>query len=292
MTIALVLLSGLVTVALIIYTVKEKESKRFKRIASIYSLLFFSLFSILFVHHMDWQLVASQIEAIGSNTRQSQISQPVEAVVAHAEARQAPLKESVLIDAPVIKQFPELPRGCEVTSLAMLLQDAGVKVDKMALAKAVKKDPTPYKKSNGKIYFGNPNIGFVGDMYTFNKPGFGVYHKPIFELANQYLPGQIIDFTGSEFDEVKKHLSKNTPVWVITNVKYKELPSSLFETWHTNEGVIDITYKEHSVLITGYDEKYIYFNDPQTGRKNKKAPKEDFIKSWVQMGRQAITYFQ
>jgi len=48
--------------------------------------------------------------------------------------------------------------------------------------------------------------------------------------------------------------------------------------------------KEHSVLLTGYDKDYIYFNDPLTGEKNKKAPLKDFEESWVQMGSQAITY--
>ncbi|WP_412095982.1 C39 family peptidase [Bacillus sp. PS06] len=285
---ALVLLSGLVTVALIIYILTQKGTKRFTRLATIYTILFFGLFSSLFVRNMDWQLLSTSINKSGT---QVHVIEPIEAVVAHAEARESQIKKSVLIDAPVIKQFPELPRGCEVTSLAMLLQHAGVKIDKMTLAKEVKKDPTPYKKENGKIYFGNPNFGFVGDMYSFNNPGFGVYHRPIAVLANVYLPDRIIDLTGKDFEEVQKHLSDEKPVWVITNVHYKELPSSLFQTWHTNDGVIDITYKEHSVLITGYDEHYIYFNDPQKGTKNKKAPKDDFIKSWVQMGRQAITYY-
>lgn len=51
-----------------------------------------------------------------------------------------------------------------------------------------------------------------------------------------------------------------------------------------------ITYKEHSVLRTGYDEKNIYFNDPIRGEKNKAALTEDFINAWKQMGSQAITY--
>ncbi|MCR2821779.1 C39 family peptidase [Lederbergia panacisoli] len=200
------------------------------------------------------------------------------------------VKDKMLIDAPVIKQFPELPRGCEVTTLAMLLGDAGVKVDKMTLAKEIKKDPTPRTVKNGEIYFGNPHKGFVGNMYTFNEPGLGVYHEPIMELAQSYLPDKIVNLSGQSFDELKIPLSDGRPVWVIINSQYRELEDSYFQTWNTTEGKIKITMKEHSVLITGYDDQFVYFNDPLTGLKNKKAPIKDFEKSWVQMGSQALTY--
>lgn len=200
------------------------------------------------------------------------------------------INDRVLLDVPVIDQFPELPRGCEVTALAMLLQSKQIDVDKMTLAKEVKKDPTPYNKRNGKIYFGHPNNGFVGNMYTYEEPGLGVYHQPIKELAERYLPNQIIDLTGSDFDELKIYLSSGSPIWVIINTAYKKLPSSYFEKWQTSLGEISITYKEHSVVITGYDEEYVYFNDPLIGEKNRKIPLHGFIDAWIQMGRQAITY--
>jgi uncharacterized protein YvpB len=205
------------------------------------------------------------------------------------EEQDPPQISSVLIDAPVMSQLPELPRGCEVTSLAMLLNDAGVSVDKMTLAKEVKKDPTPYQRRNGKIFFGHPNEGFVGDMYTKENPGLGVYHKPIKELAEKYLPNQIVDLTGQSFEEIYPYLLNGSPVWVITNTTYRELPPNEFVEWQTPKGPIKITYREHSVLITGFDEQFIYFNDPLTGTKNKKAPKLEFIEAWEQMGRQAIT---
>lgn len=200
------------------------------------------------------------------------------------------IKDEVLLDAPAQHQLPELPRGCEVTSLGMLLQHAGVQADKMALAKEIKKEPTPYKKENGKVYYGHPNDGFIGDMYSLDAPGLGVYHKPIKDLAEKYLPGDIIDLTGSDFTELKTHLSDGQPVWVITNTAYQKLSPDYFQTWETPSGPVEITYKEHSVLITGYDSEYVYFNDPLTGEKNKKAPIDGFEEAWVQMGRQAITY--
>ncbi|MCJ8009517.1 C39 family peptidase [Lederbergia wuyishanensis] len=200
------------------------------------------------------------------------------------------IENKVLINAPVIKQFPELPRGCEVTALAMLLGSAGVEVDKMTLADEIKKDPTPRTVKNGEIHFGNPHNGFVGNMYSFKEPGLGVYHEPIMELANSYLPKKIVNLTGQSFDELKIPLSDGRPVWVIINSQYRELEDSYFQTWHTKSGKVRITMKEHSVLITGYDDQFVYFNDPLTGIKNKKAPIKDFEKSWVQMGGQALTY--
>lgn len=200
------------------------------------------------------------------------------------------IKDRVLLDVPAAAQFPELPRGCEVTSLSMLLNQAGIKTNKMELAEKVKKDHTPQQVVNGQIFFGNPNDGFVGNMYDFKEAGFGVYHKPIAELAESYLPGKIKDLTDSDFEELKIHLSDGRPVWVITNTSFQKLDDNLFQTWDTPTGKVKITYKEHSVLLTGYDSQYVYFNDPLTGEKNKKVPLNDFKESWEQMGSQAITY--
>ncbi len=199
------------------------------------------------------------------------------------------LKEKVVLDAPVISQLPELERGCEVTSLAMLLQYGGVKVSKLQLAKEVEKDLSPLTWKNGQKYYGNPYRGFVGDIYSKSKPGLGVYHEPIERLAEKYLPEQIINLTSGDFNQVLSYLSKDVPVWVIINTEYKHLPEHYFETWYTAEGPVSVTYKEHSVLVTGYDQEYIYFNDPLTNMKNRKAPIADFEAAWVQMGRQAIT---
>ncbi|WP_194841346.1 C39 family peptidase [Salinibacillus xinjiangensis] len=201
-----------------------------------------------------------------------------------------PNRQVKLISAPLVSQMPELPRGCEVTSLAMLLGHAGVQVDKMTLAKEIKKDPTPYTKKNGQVHFGNPYDGFVGDMYSFDNPGLGVYHGPIAELGEKYLPGRIVDLTGQSFDAVYQQLDKGKPVWVETTSWFSYVPESEWYTWNTPSGKIKITYKLHSVLVTGYDENYIYFNDPLANQKNRKVNKKDFITGWKQIGNQAISY--
>jgi uncharacterized protein YvpB len=193
--------------------------------------------------------------------------------------------------APIVRQMPELNRGCEVTSLSMMLGSAGISSNKMTLALQVKKDPTPYRKIGLKIYFGNPNYGFVGNMYTFSKPGFGVFNGPIEELANQYMPNRVVNLSGQSFDEVLNYVSAGHPVWVITTSWFKPVPDQYWQTWYTPQGQIRITMKEHSVLITGYDSKYVYFNDPLDGQKNKAIPLNQFIGGWKQYGSQAISYY-
>jgi uncharacterized protein YvpB len=191
-----------------------------------------------------------------------------------------------LVSAPHIKQLPELARGCEVTSLAMMLQHAGVKVDKMQLAKEVVKVPF---KQNG--LYGNPYQGFVGNIYTFTQPGLGVYHGPIEALAKKYLADRVINLTGSNIAYVYKMIDKGIPVWVITNSKFRKLASTEFRIWNTKQGKISITYREHSVLITGYDSKNVYINDPLYSSKNRAVNRANFEASWIQMGKQAISYF-
>ncbi|AST07852.1 peptidase C39 [Anoxybacillus flavithermus] len=284
----IIFFSAFMIVSLSIFLLRKPTNEKLYKLAIGSYIAFFLLFLTLFVHYVNSENMVDAIKNLVQKT--SYKNKVEERNPSSRQSKEQVSVKSVLIDAPILSQLPELPRGCEVTSLAMLLNHAGINVDKMTLAKQIKKNPTPYRIHNGKVFYGHPNEGFVGDMYTIKKPGYGVYHKPIKELAEIYLPNQIVDLTGQSFEEIYKYLSEGTPVWVITNTTFRILPPSEFIEWQTPQGPIKITYREHSVLITGYDEKYIYFNDPLTGTKNKKAPKSEFIQAWIQMGKQAITY--
>ena len=196
------------------------------------------------------------------------------------------VQDGKLVNVPHIQQLPELTRGCEVTSLAMLLQYAGVSVDKMTLANEI--TTVPFRDSNGVR--GNPNDGFVGDIYSFDTPGYGVYHAPIAALAKTYLPGRIIDLTGGSMESVYNMIDNGSPVWVITNSWFSQLPESEFTTWETSSGEIQITYREHSVLVVGYDENNVYLNDPLDDQPYTAVSRDSFEESWIQMGKQAISY--
>ncbi|EJV73708.1 C39 family peptidase [Bacillus cereus] len=194
-------------------------------------------------------------------------------------------KENNPLEVPLILQNPELERGCEVTSLAMLLNFNGLSVDKLELAKNIKYVPF---QNNGLM--GNMDEGFVGDMYDIDMPGLGVHIKPILELAKLYISENcILDLTGSNPENLYKAIDKEHPVWILTNASFRKLPDYEFRTWKTNTGERQVTYRQHSVLLTGYTEQYVYINDPLDTEKNKRIDKKDFEEAWVQLGRQALT---
>ena len=72
-----------------------------------------------------------------------------------------PIKPEQQLNVPIENQMPDLPNGCEVTSLAMLLNYYGINVTKEDLAQKI-----AHVSSYDGNYRGNPNKGFVGYMNT------------------------------------------------------------------------------------------------------------------------------
>jgi Uncharacterized protein conserved in bacteria len=194
----------------------------------------------------------------------------------------AAMVDEMRLDVPLLNQMdePRLYNGCEVTSLAMLLQYLDVEVSKNELADKVAK--VPFEDDAGN--HGDPHEGFVGDISGVN-PGYSVYVEPMMELASQYVDAdRVIDLSG-DFMNVLQSLSEKQPVWCITTVTFAATDD--LETWQTVNGPIKISWNVHSVLITGFDQEHIYLNDPY-GEK-RVVDRDDFIASWEQMGSQAFT---
>ena len=190
----------------------------------------------------------------------------------------------VQLDVPLIQQMPELERGCEVTSLAMMLQYHGIDTDKMELAENIAYEPF---RENGLR--GNMNQGFVGNIETFSESGLGVYVGPIIELAEQYVStGSIVNLTGQSTDTLYSAIDEGSPVWILTNAWFSYLPEEQFLTWQTAEGPMKVTYRQHCVVLTYYDDEYVYVNDPLQSKKNIALDRANFEEALIQMGRQAF----
>ncbi|MBA4538070.1 C39 family peptidase [Bacillus aquiflavi] len=198
-------------------------------------------------------------------------------------------KEKIILDVPLIKQNPELKYGCEVTSTAMVLQYSGVNTNKMELYEKVKKDPDPIKRapSGDILEWGNPAEGYVGDM-TGKTAGYAVFDKPIVDLINQYLPNKAVNLTNKDFEEVLAHVSKGYPVVIWTTGDYR-LPDR-WEAWKHGNETIETPLDLHVVVLVGYDQNYVYLNDPLSGKKQAKVNKEQFISSWKALKQRAVSY--
>ncbi len=199
-----------------------------------------------------------------------------------------PHKNSVLLDAPLINQLPELYNGCEITSLAMLLQFFGTNKGKMELVREMKSDPTPLKTdSAGNItHWGNPNFGFVGDV-TGKDKGYSIYHTALLDVLKKYI-STAVDLTNQSFESLEQQIDAGIPVVVWTTIDYVEPKRWII--WDSPGGPVRATFSVHSVLLVGYDQNYVYVNDPLSSVKGKQVDKRQFIRSWEALGKQALSY--
>jgi|GEM_PF-1200710 len=199
----------------------------------------------------------------------------------------APVPPAARLDAPLILQYPELPRGCEITTLTMLINYYGLNVNKIQLASEMKRDETPIRYEKGNIvHWGNPSEGFVGDI-TLNSPGLGIYHEALFPLLETYVP-TAVNLTGADYGELERKISEGIPVMVWISVRY-DVPDNWME-WDSPTGRVRATTSMHAALMVGYDERYVYVNDPLKQQKGYRVEKKSFIKSWEAFGKQALSY--
>ena len=194
---------------------------------------------------------------------------------------------SILLNVAPQSQEPQLPNGCEVTSLSMLLSAVGHPVSKMVLAREQPLDPTKRVEKNGRfVYWGDPNKGFVGSVYVW-ADGYGIYHGPLTHLLNSIVPGRALDLTGKPFNDILRVVASGTPVEAWTTTTF--YPTSHWLTWQSPEGRIRATLYEHAVLIVGYNQNDIFINNPLNGEQAQAVNRKEFILAWRQLGRQAIT---
>jgi uncharacterized protein YvpB len=197
--------------------------------------------------------------------------------------------KKIVLQAPVICQGPELYNGCEVTSLAMLLQYAGIHAGKMELANRLKKDNDPLiADTQGHItHWGNPDQGFVGDITGKNK-GYAVHAGPLQQLMQQYLPERTLNLTGESFDSLLRQIQNGKPVIVWTTTHFT--PPKKWIYWQHHQQQIKATMELHVVLLVGFDSNSVYINNPLTGEKAQRVDRESFMASWKALGQQALSY--
>ncbi|WP_283586668.1 C39 family peptidase [Limosilactobacillus vaginalis] len=159
----------------------------------------------------------------------------------------------VFNNAEVICQNPELPTGCEMTAVTMMLRYAGVNINKFQVAAE-----TP-RSSNG-------DYGFVGNPYSTS--GWWVFPTGIAPVVNRHL-GHSDILTGTSLQNIQQHL----------------LNGHLVVVWMANmNGFIN-----HAITLTGYNNGGFTYNNPWTGRKEAMSYGE-FYSHWNADRQRALSY--
>ncbi|WP_125588820.1 C39 family peptidase [Companilactobacillus jidongensis] len=157
-----------------------------------------------------------------------------------------------LTGVPLISQRPELPNGCEITAVTMMLQYAGAKVDKMQMAREMPRS-------------GDPNYGYIGQPW--DGTGITIFPPALMNLVEKYT-GTAKNLTGQGLDAIKYQINIGHPV----------------VTWNTLHG-----FPYHALTVTGYDSQYVYYNDCWTNQTTQ-MDINSFINNWNTQNRRAISY--
>lgn len=194
-------------------------------------------------------------------------------------------KTVMINNFPTYSQFPNYPNGCETIALYLMLKYYGVSVSPETLVNNLKKGDGVHWE-NGIRYGGDPEIEFVGDPR--NKNGYGVYQRPIINLASKYKSG-MVDYTGHSLSQVLEIVRSGKPVQVWVSINLRN--TSVCADWtHKSTGKkINWICNLHSLVVIGFNDNYVYTSDPYTGS-IKKYSKSQFQKIYNLFGKRAI-YF-
>jgi len=198
---------------------------------------------------------------------------------------------SVYIDMENVLQLPELPVGCEITALTILLRYCGFDADKTDLAK----NYLPISWGNaryedGKTYKDSFYDYFIGDPFS---RGYGCFSGAIEKAANSYISDHgggftVINISGSHPDVLYDYLAEGTPVlcWATDGM----IEPEYYETWYDNATgeQLDWYLNEHCFVLAGFNMSadLVTLNDPMKGIIDYNINK--FETRYDQMHRQAI----
>ncbi len=169
----------------------------------------------------------------------------------------------------IIWQMPELPTGCEITAMTMVLNYYGFNVDKVTMATKYLPVASPYfyYGSDGKLYGPDLNSYFVGNPAA--EGGYICGATAIINGANSYLRGQnssltAVDKTGISIDELYSLVKENIPVMVWVTIAMADRGET--KGWYTEKGnYVDWSTNDHGAVLIGYSNDSVTIADPISG---------------------------
>ena len=177
-----------------------------------------------------------------------------------------------------LSQNPELPTGCEITSLTSVLNYYGINVKKETMADDY------LKKGDGsyyKMFLGNPR----------DAGSFGCMAQPIVDAANLYFKKNNVsmkasNLSGVTFDKILEYVSQGVPMIVWNTMGMA--PAYESQTLTLDGREYTWIAPEHCVVVVGYDldNNEVYVADPMAGMVTRNL--KTFEERYDSLKRQAV----
>ena len=202
-----------------------------------------------------WYYTTKQdiIDYISQQTIVREIEKEQESIVVTVERDELSSThyDSVKLDVSNITQKPELPTGCEITSLATTLNYLfpSNDVDKVQLSDML--------LPKGNIGITNPAKAFIGNPRL--ELSYGCYAPVIVETANSYLEQLRVsgvkynayDITGTNFNDLLKYILDGYPVMVWETINMSE--TYISKTWNIDNEEVPWHANEHCMVLIGFN---------------------------------------
>ena len=225
---------------------------------------------------------AQQASQASQASQTSQLSQAAGGA-ASVNAASAPAVEGnpvKLVPVQAIDQNPELPTGCEVTSLTVALNYYQIDIDKCDIA-----DNYIAKGPVGTVNF---RKAFEGDPRDENS--FGCYAPVIVETANRILTERGSDkrateVSGMQLEALYSYLDRDVPVIIWGTLDCE--PGQFTEVWNVDGEELQWYSPEHCMVLAGYSVNSVWVADPMKGAVVR-YDKEQFRTGYDALFKQAV----
>lgn len=216
-------------------------------------------------------------------------------IVENTQAKTAQIERKNLDDFDMIYQSPELPTGCEITSLAMALNHYGFEIDKCALASdylPTLPSADTYIGDDGLIHGNDLNSYFIGDPTDYN--GYVCGAKAIATAAKAYLDdyegGNFIvsDMSGADFGTLNSFVENEVPVIVWCTINMAD--RNEVEGWYNDNGeYVSWAHEDHCAVLIGCGDNTVTIADPISGIVE--YGKDQFESSFKSRNRQCVVVY-
>lgn len=193
------------------------------------------------------------------------------------------------LDVPVVMQNPELPNGCEITSLTAVLNYYGMNVTKLEMADVYlpKQD---FRMVNGQRFGPNPDYAYAGNPRD-KQSGMYVFAAPIVKAAQDVIKDQqtnlsVTDMSGKSKEDILELVHDGIPVvvWVTLDLSPPKKKKGWIYNGETEQS--DAYTNLHAVVLTGHLDGKVVVMDPLKGHVT--YSEDQFFKSYQELGTHAV----